>query len=295
MPPEARQKLKEKLQAIDDAVTRNELKDAIEAMLVFEKNLGKRTEAELIAIKKSVDTAIERMHAVAVKESNNATSGVKDELSKMCDEIMSRMMLEHESMMAECDQKMSEMKDGEDGMDGKDADEEAMLSRLEAKIPPRMTPIEIRDALESIQLEDEQLNIEAIRGLKEILTKLEEKVGGRTTIIGGNHPLSTLPDVNASGISDGQVLAWSTSLGRWEAVTPSGGAGFTQLTATETPDGTITVFTFAAASAQPSYLIIDNVWMRATTKNGSVNWTWNAGSKQATLAIPPNEDIVGVV
>lgn len=288
MPPEARQKLIQKMQAIDEAVTLPELKKAVEAMLTFEKNLGKRTEAELAAIKKAVDTAIERVYSTMETETEKA----KQEIMDSCDQMMNDMRLTHESMMAECDQKMSEMKDG---MDGKDADEEAMLAKLEAKIPPRMTPIEIRDALESIQPEDEQLNIEAIRGLKEILEKLEKSVGGRTTIIGGNHPLSTLPDVNANGISDGQVLAWNATLGRWEATTPSSGSGFTQLTATETPDGTITVFTFAAASAKPSYLIVDNVWMRSTTKSGSVNWTWNAGSKQATLTIPPSEDIVGVV
>lgn len=291
MPPEARQKLKDKLQAIDDAVTRQELSKAIEAMLVFEKNIGKRTEAELTAIKKSVDSAIERVQTLAQKESETS----KQEIMDYCDNMMNEMRLTHESMMAECDAKMSEMKDGEDGMDGQDADEEAILEKLKAEIPHRMTAIEIRDALESIQLEDEQLNIEAIRGLKEILEKLEQKIGGRTTIIGGNHPLSTLPDVNASGISDGQVLAWNATLGRWEATTPSGGAGFTQLTATETPDGTITVFTFAAASAKPSFIIVDNVWMKATTKSGAVNWTWNAGAKQATLTVPPNEDIVGVV
>lgn len=291
MPPEARQKLIQKMQAIDEAVTLPELKKAVEAMLQFELKLQNKTEKELAEIKTAVQTAIERVQNLSQKESEDA----KQEIMDYCDGMMNEMRLTHESMMAECDKKMSEMKDGKDGMDGKDADEEMMLAKLEAKIPPRMTPIEIRDALESIQPEDEQLNIEAIRGLKEILTKLEEKVGGRTTIIGGNHPLSTLPDVNANGISDGQVLAWNATLGRWEATTPSGGAGFTQLTATETPDGTITVFTFAAASAQPSYLIVDNVWMRSTTKSGSVNWTWNAGSKQAALTIPPNEDIVGVV
>lgn len=291
MPPEALQKLKEKLTAIDNAVTIEELKKAVEAMLTFSVKLQTKTETELTAIKTAVDSAISRIQTLAKEESTEA----KQEIMDSCDSMMNEMRLTHEAMMAECDAKMTGMKDGENGMDGQDADEEAMLVKLEAKIPPRMTAIEIRDALESIQPEDEQLNIEAIRGLKEILTKLEEKIGGRTTIIGGNHPLSNLPDVNASGISDGQVLAWSASLGRWEATTPSGGSGFTQLSATETPDGAITVFTFAAASAQPSFIIVDNVWMKATTKSGAVNWTWNAGAKQATLTIPPNEDIVGVV
>lgn len=73
------------------------------------------------------------------------------------------------------------------------------------------------------------------------------------------------------------------------------GSGFTQLASTETPNGTLTVFTFAAATAQPSFIISDSAMMKATTKSGTVNWTWNAGAKQATMTIPPNEDITAIV
>lgn len=279
------------IKLLSESATKEEFLLLAKQLKEFVVSRDQKTEKELKSAISAFNSAIERIQTLAQKESETS----KQEIMDYCDNMMNEMRLTHESMMAECDAKMAGMKDGEDGMDGKDADEEMMLAKLEAKIPPKMTAIEIRDALESIQPEDEQLNIEAIRGLKEILTKLEEKVGGRTTIIGGNHPLSTLPDVNASGISDGQVLAWNASLGRWEATTPSSGSGFTQLTATETPDGAITVFTFAAASAKPSYLIVDNVWMRATTKSGAVNWTWDSINKKATLTIPPNEDIVGVV
>lgn len=74
-----------------------------------------------------------------------------------------------------------------------------------------------------------------------------------------------------------------------------GGGGLTALSSTEVPDESTTVFTFPLASAQPSYLIVDNVWMRATTKAGTVNWTWNAGAKQATLSVPPMDEILGIV
>lgn len=74
-----------------------------------------------------------------------------------------------------------------------------------------------------------------------------------------------------------------------------GGGGLTALSSTEVPDESTTVFTFPLAPAQPSYLIVDNVWMRATTKSGTVNWTWNAGAKQATLSVPPMDEILGIV
>lgn len=223
---------------------------------------------------------------------DNHTENVQ-KIAQKTEDALNDIQFKVESLISEAQAKIDAVKDGDDGID---ADEERVITEVVARIPAqKMTAIEIRDALESIRPEDEQLNIEAIRGLKEILEKLEKKTGGKTTIIGGNHPLSTLPDVNASGISDGQVLAWNATLGRWEATTPTGGTGLTQLSATETPDGSITVFTFPSATAQPSYLIVDNVWMRATTKSGSVNWTWSAGLKQATLSIPPNEDIIGIV
>lgn len=68
----------------------------------------------------------------------------------------------------------------------------------------------------------------------------------------------------------------------------------TPLESDETPDGNRTVFTFSTATAQPTFIVSDNAHMRATTKSGTVNWTWNAGTKQATMIIPPQEDIVAI-
>lgn len=78
-------------------------------------------------------------------------------------------------------------------------------------------------------------------------------------------------------------------------IASSGGSGFTLLTATETPNGLLTVFTFSTAAAQPSFIVSDNVWMRATTAALNTNWTWNNGTKKATLTIPPSDDIFAVV
>lgn len=177
MPPEARQKLKDKLQAIEDAVTRQDLAKAIEAMLEFEKNLGKRTEAELTAIKKAVDSAIERIQTLAQKESETS----KQEIMDYCDNMMNEMRLTHESMMAECDQKMSEVKDGEDGEDGMDADEQKVIEAVLAQIPPVKelepeTPESVRDKLESIEVEENKLAISAIRNLEEELKKLRKQI-----------------------------------------------------------------------------------------------------------------------
>lgn len=75
----------------------------------------------------------------------------------------------------------------------------------------------------------------------------------------------------------------------------TGGSGFSTLAPTETPNGSRQIFTFSSAVAQPSYIIADGAWMVPTAKDGTVAWTWNAGSKQATMTIPPTDDIIGVV
>lgn len=174
MEEDARQTLAKQLKAIKDAVTMTQLSKAIEAMLLFEKNLGKRTETELTAIKKAVDTAIERIQTIAQKESETS----KQEIMDYCDNMMNEMRLTHESMMAECDQKMSEVKDGEDGMD---ADEQKVIEAVLAQIPPVKelepeTPESVRDKLESIEVEENKLAISAIRDLEEELKKLRKQI-----------------------------------------------------------------------------------------------------------------------
>lgn len=72
------------------------------------------------------------------------------------------------------------------------------------------------------------------------------------------------------------------------------GGGFTILLPTETPNGTLAVFTFPSATAKPSYLVVDYAQKPATAKNGSVNWTWNNSTKQATLSTPPQEDLYAI-
>lgn len=77
--------------------------------------------------------------------------------------------------------------------------------------------------------------------------------------------------------------------------TGTGGGGFTILLPTETPDGNQTVFTFSAATSQPTFIVSDNAMMRATGKRAAaINWTWNNATKQATMTIPPSDDIVAI-
>lgn len=155
--------------------------------------------------------------------------------------------------------------DGEDGDDG--------------------SPDNPAQIIEKIHSLKEPIKIEAIKGLDKFLRNLQravqEKAGGKM-IHGGGMTIKA---------GAGQTLTRNTD-GTWSLTTTS---GFTSLAATETPNEVLTVFTFSTATAQPSFIIVDNVWMRATTKKGTVNWTWNSGTKKATLAVPPVDEILGIV
>ena len=107
---------------------------------------------------------------------------------------------------------------------------------------------------------------------------------GSITVTDGSTTVTDVTTIDFTGatVSDG---------GAGTADVVISGSGLTVLTATETPNGVLTVFTFSGASAQPSFIIIDNAFTRATTKSGTVNWTWNNGTKKATLTVPPADEI----
>jgi hypothetical protein len=64
-------------------------------------------------------------------------------------------------------------------------------------------------------------------------------------------------------------------------------SGFTKLTATGVPNGSLSSFVFSAAATQPSYIVSDGVWYESVDEASNTNWTWNGGTKTATLSMPP--------
>jgi hypothetical protein len=112
---------------------------------------------------------------------------------------------------------------------------------------------------------------------------------------------------NLNILSNAVAIGFATSLnfksGFTVALNPAGyiditaaSSGFTRLAPTQTPNGSRTVFTFATATAQPSYVVSDHALMPATDEDGvTVNWTWSQTNKQVTMTIPPNNGLFGVV
>lgn len=159
--------------------------------------------------------------------------------------------------------------DGRSSRDGKDGSPD--------------TPDQI---VEKIHRSNKKIKIEHIEGLDKTLRgvnmSLREKNKLAREFGGGG-------DLVAAG--SGVTI---TEINHQKVISATGGS-VTYLEPTETPDGNIKIFTFTAAAAQPSSVLSDGVRMKAVTKNGIVNWTWNNSLKQATMTIPPENDIEAIV
>lgn len=192
---------------------------------------------------------------------------------------------------------------------GVSPDAEAIKEKVLAQIPPpeKVTVDYKKAAKMAAELvppaKVEKVDHEKLAGL--VLEKIKKDKSLTTEHIGNFtdgleqtiRPIRSLvAGVRGGGdtVAAGSNVTITTSNGV-KTISAASGGGFTTLTATETPNGVITVFTFAAAVAQPSFVIVDNVWQRATTKSGTVNWTWAAGPKQITLTVPAQDEILGIV
>lgn len=82
----------------------------------------------------------------------------------------------------------------------------------------------------------------------------------------------------------------------FELATISSGGGFTPLNTASTVDGSNTAFIFLTAIAQPTFIVSDGLEYAALNAAGANQWTWNSGTKTATLVTisPPTQSIFGI-
>lgn len=276
MNPESLDKLKKKLQAIDEAVTMQELSQAIDALLTFAKKLETKTQADLESIAEYVKNALERVKNMA---DENYSKSEEKMLSKL-ENTLNQIYLEHESMMAECDKKMSEMKDGEDG---EDADEELIVEKVIPLVLEQIPAPEIPDYSEDID------------DLKLEIKKVDDKITNiRTAPIFGP---SRGVFLKVNGVKQGLVSELNivgsgvaiTKVNGLPTITITGGSG-SGSTAVETPTGTVnganTSFTVVN---QPLYIIVDGI-----SKFSSLHYTYLAGTITITDGAPPTQFIRSV-
>lgn len=157
--------------------------------------------------------------------------------------------------------------------------------------------------LRAYYLDETSKNSKAVDKILKKLEKDVEQLFWMRTLNGSNNVQAVLNiKNNGSAIANNvtainfttNLTATSNADGSVSVSATGGGGGFTTLAPTETPNGSLQVFTFPSATAKPTFIISDNAMMQATTKSGTVNWTWNAGLKQATMTIAPQDDIVAI-
>jgi hypothetical protein len=151
-------------------------------------------------------------------------------------------------------------------------DEAVAKAKEDIKIPSQQNGEDFRNALEALN-GDDRLDISAIKGIKDMFDKLPK--ADQTRVMAANRYLYEMLDVDASGITDGQLLAWNASLNTWLPITASGTGTMTNLaTGTGIIGGPIT--TTGTIALDPSIQPI-------------LDFTGNAGK---ILAVNVTEDAV---
>lgn len=284
--PTRNDQLKSILSLLSTSVTKSELESAIRTLVKFVQDLRQANNQEFALMKSAISMLGEQMkteNSTDLAEIKKGAMAYCEQEMKNMQTTMDKMLFEHDAMIAEADAKMDAVVDGDDG-------HTPTKDELLALITPLIPRVE--------NGKDAKVDVDAI--VEQVIAKLPKQ---DTKVGWGAHPLRVL---NSSGTAIEKVarhIKFGTNLTTTRSTdgvvtvnaTAGGGAGLTELTATETPNGNLTVFTFAAATAQPTYIVSDNVWMKATSKAGSVNWTWSAGTLKATLTIPPTDEIFAFV
>lgn len=105
------------------------------------------------------------------------------------------------------------------------------------------------------------------------------------------HDQNRIPTLIGASSVDGvtPILVYADPTTHRLLVDATGGGGLTLITITGTVNGVNTTFT----CSQPTYVVADGVWSRATDSQASpqTNWTWAAGT--LTMTVPPQSDIYG--
>lgn len=279
------QKMQELFKLANEGMNRADFQQAFSNVVALVTKINKEM------IKRQDDSFVEitKKFKELEKEVKSTTSA---DFSSLKSDLLSQVntaLKEQANGMKFIYDKVNALEDGEPGDDGHTPTKEELIALITPLIPKLVAPQEV--------------DIDSV--VKQVLEKVQEqipKVSLGSRVGWGAHPLRIL---NSSGtaiekvarhIKFGTNLTATRSADGVVTVNATGGSGgFTVLVATEIPNGNRTVFTFATAAAQPSYLRIDNVWVKAVSSSGKVNWTWASGPLQATLSVPPSDDIEAVV
>lgn len=190
------------LEHLDQTVTKEEFTKNVEELLKFLVAMQKRNDTEIQNLQETYAQVIDLL------KGEHGTD--LEEVKQLCTETMRKMMSEHQAKMQAMDEKMAEVING---VDGTDADEERVMEMVLAKIPPVKelepeTPEGIRDKLETL-VDEERLDVSAIKGLLERLEKIEKMKSNSGQSGGTGNPRNTIQAYDLSASLDGVTATFS--------------------------------------------------------------------------------------
>lgn len=196
-------------------LTREELQETISQIIDFLAEMTKRNRNEFSQVSSQLGKDLQQIRAGLQSD----VERYKGDLSRAAGiEIINGFRARLESIEDRIQARLAELRDGKDGV-SPDIDE--VVEKLKPFIPegsPDTGEI-IRNKLENLE-GDDRLSVDAISGVDERIRKIAPPSGG-----GGAHALHQLADVDVQSTkpTNGQALAYSSSLDRW--IPSNAGAG----------------------------------------------------------------------
>ena len=241
---------------LSDSLTKKDFEEAFSQVVEYVKKNGKQTEEDVKTLTQTVKTAISRIESTA---SDNYAK-TEEKLTKEQENALNDIQFKIEALIAEAQQKLDEVKSGEDG---EDADEEAVITEVLARLPePKEETAEtVRDLLETLEGED-RLKIDAIDKLREELDRLEKEIKSKnTTVYGGASGVGVLDEgttvaVKAHWLNFTGAGVSVSNVGNQTVIQIAGGSGGTPVQDSDVISGT--TITLAHAPTTNTLLLYIN-------------------------------------
>ena len=206
------QKLKDLLKILDDGVTKPEFLKSFKSVLAqiakLEQNLIAKIDYKTSSEKEALDELKKEFNQIieeAKKESDSTLGGFKRRTMEAINSLFTsnRVNQKLNEKINEVDRRLSMIRDGIDGQDGRDGQDG--LDGINGKDGSSDTAETIADKLETLE-EDDKLGIEAIKGLKDRIMKLETMPTGR---IGGARKTVYIKRENLTSQCDGSTKTFT--------------------------------------------------------------------------------------
>lgn len=258
---------------LNEGLTKEDFVQSFENVVKYVKKIEDKTATDLEAVKDSLTALAERIRA---DTSNDVVALRKDALD-LVSVAITNMMNDYAERVEKWTARLDIVRDG------KDADEEVIVGKVLAKIPPAPVPAapyndeeiredidELREELKKALEQGKQVNVvnSPSRGMFIYIGGVKKGIISNMNLVAGTNMAIAYSQVNGQ-----DTLTFNASGG--------GPGGLTVETPPEAPNAVITTFT---VSAEPQWVVADG-----TTYFDGQGYTYAA--LQVTMDIPPSATI----